>query len=80
MPARRRQRPADPHRDEVVLDAHQPGPGDRAVRGLVANAPSGVRRAQAIRVRDVNRPTPDELREAAATVEVVHRGWRPPEH
>lgn len=70
MPAHRR--------NHDVLDAHQPGPGERAVRGLVADGPSGVRRDQAMRVRDVNRPTAEELAEAEESVEVVHRGWRPP--
>ena len=51
---------------------------ERAARGLVGAGGSQIRRDQAMRVRDINRPGEDDLAEAEESVQVVHRNWRPP--
>lgn len=49
----------------------------RSARELIGSGPSQIERAQAMRVRDVNRPTDDELDEAETSVQIVHRNWKP---
>jgi hypothetical protein len=47
------------------------------LRDLVGGAPSQVGVDGALRARDVNRPTADDLAEAERDVVVVRRHWRP---
>ena len=51
---------------------------ERAARGLVGAGRSQIRRDQAMRVRDIDRPSDEDLDEAEAQVRVVHRNWQPP--
>jgi hypothetical protein len=51
---------------------------DRGLRELVANAPSQLGPVGAMRGRDVNRPTDDDLAEAERDVVIVRRHWTPP--
>ena len=50
---------------------------ERSARGLIAGGPSQIRRDQAMRARDVDRPSAADLAEAEQTLRVVHRNWRP---
>lgn len=52
---------------------------DRALRDLVGAGPSQLGVSKALRGRDVNRPTDDEVAEAERDVTVVRRHWRPPD-
>ncbi|WP_375478761.1 hypothetical protein [uncultured Jatrophihabitans sp.] len=47
------------------------------MRDLVGAGPSQLGVSGALRARDVNRPTDDDLAEAERTVHVVHRNWKP---
>jgi hypothetical protein len=53
------------------------GPRDRGLRDLVGAGPSQVGVSGALRARDVNRPTDDDLAEAERTVQIVRRHWKP---
>jgi hypothetical protein len=53
-------------------------PADRGLRDLVANTPSQLGPVGAMRGRDVNRPTDDDLAEAERDVAIVRRHWTPP--
>lgn len=50
---------------------------ERSARGLVGGGPSQVRRDQAMRVRDIDRPTAADLADAEASLRIVHRNWKP---
>ncbi|WP_153503190.1 hypothetical protein [Cumulibacter manganitolerans] len=50
---------------------------ERSARGLVGGGPSQISRAAAMRARDVDRPSAEDLEEAEKSVHVVHRHWRP---
>jgi hypothetical protein len=52
--------------------------GDRGLRELVGNTPSQLGPVGALRGRDVNRPTEEELAAAERDVVVVRRHWTPP--
>ncbi len=52
--------------------------GDRGLRELVGNTPSQLGPVGALRGRDVNRPTEDDLAAAERDVVVVRRHWTPP--
>jgi hypothetical protein len=51
---------------------------ERNLRELVGGGPSQVGVSRALRARDVNRPTDDELAEAERDVDIVRRHWQPP--
>src|SRR4051794_8475092 len=53
------------------------GPADRGLRDLVGAGHSQVGVGGALRARDVNRPTEDDLAEAEVEVEIVRRNWKP---
>lgn len=53
------------------------GSAERSLRDLVAGAPSQLGVDGALRARDVNRPTEDDLAEAERDVTIVRRNWRP---
>jgi hypothetical protein len=50
---------------------------DRGLRDLVGAGRSQVGVSGALRARDVNRPTPEDLAEAERDVVLVRRDWRP---
>jgi hypothetical protein len=51
---------------------------DRGLRELVGNTPTQLGPVGAMRGRDVNRPTEDDLAAAERDVVVVRRHWTPP--
>jgi hypothetical protein len=52
-------------------------PAERTLRDLVGNTPSQVGVEGALRARDVNRPTAEDLAAAERNVVIVRRNWRP---
>ena len=51
---------------------------ERALRDLVGAGPSQVGVSRAMRARDVDRPTEDDLAEAERELVVARRNWQPP--
>jgi hypothetical protein len=51
---------------------------ERGLRDLVGSGPSQLGVQGALRGRDVNRPTEQDLADAERDVEIVRRNWRPP--
>jgi hypothetical protein len=51
--------------------------GDGGMRDLVGAGHSQVSVGNALRARDLNRPTDEDLAEAEATVVIVRRHWQP---
>lgn len=70
-------RPVDGPRDSYDL-ADGSKENDHGVRALIGSGPSQIRRIAAMRARDINRPTDEEIEAAEADVEVVRRNWKPP--
>jgi len=52
--------------------------GERGLRDLVGAGRSQVGVSGALRARDVNRPTDDDLAEAERDLVIVRRHWKPP--
>jgi hypothetical protein len=82
-PHRRRQR-ADRHPqpdqepETTRTKPRRADPVERGLRDLVGGSPSQVGVGGALRARDVNRPSEDDLAEAERDVVIVRRGWKPP--
>jgi hypothetical protein len=57
--------------------APRPGAVDRGLRDLVGAGPSRVGVSGALRGRDVNRPTDDDIAEAERDLQIVRRNWKP---
>ncbi|MEO6886702.1 MAG: hypothetical protein ABI232_10525 [Jatrophihabitantaceae bacterium] len=78
--ARRRRRQVTPSRET----GKQPGSkqsrerGERGLHDLVGCGPSQVGVQGALRARDVNRPTDEDLAAAERDVVIVRRNWKPP--
>jgi hypothetical protein len=53
--------------------------GERGLRDLVGAGPSQLGVSGALRGRDVNRPTEEDLAEAEQSVVIVRRHWTPPD-
>jgi hypothetical protein len=53
------------------------GARDRGLRELVGAGPTQVSGDRALRARDLNRPTDEDLAAAEAEVVVVRRHWKP---
>ncbi len=68
-PAPKQRRPRRPARDA----------GDGGLHDLVGGGRSQLGVSGALRGRDVNRPTDDDLAEAERDVEIVRRHWTPPQ-
>ena len=51
---------------------------ERGLRGLIGAGPSQLGVSGALRGRDVNRPTEDDLAEAERDVVIIRRNWKPP--
>ena len=71
IPGRRR-RPAGEAPDRSSRDAG----GDRGLREIVGAGPSQLGVSGALRGRDVNRPTAEDLEAAERDVVIVRRHWR----
>ena len=56
----------------------RPDAGERALRDLVGNGSSQLGLSAALRARDVNRPTDDDLAAAERETVIVRRNWRAP--
>lgn len=52
--------------------------GDRALRDIVGGGSSQLGAGAALRARDVNRPTDEDLAEAERDTVIVRRHWKPP--
>jgi hypothetical protein len=59
--------------------AKDAGKSDRGLRDLVGAGPSQLGVSGALRGRDVNRPTDQDLADAERDVEIIRRHWTPPE-
>jgi len=57
--------------------APREGNAERGLRDLVGAGRSQVGVGGALRARDVNRPTAEDLAAAEAEVEIVRRNWKP---
>ena len=53
-------------------------PGDRALREIVGGGSSQLGVSAAMRARDVNRPTEEDLAEAERDTVIIRRHWKPP--
>jgi hypothetical protein len=52
--------------------------GDRGLRDLVGGGVSQLGLSGALRARDVNRPSADDLAAAERALVIVRRNWKPP--
>ncbi|HSY15228.1 MAG TPA: hypothetical protein VK816_04510 [Jatrophihabitantaceae bacterium] len=52
---------------------------DGGLRDLIGAGPSQLSRSKALRGRDVNQPTEDELADAEQALVIVRRDWRAPD-
>ena len=68
-PAPKQRRPRRPGRDS----------GEGGLQELVGGGRSQLGVSGALRGRDVNRPTDDDLAEAERDLEIVRRNWKPPQ-
>lgn len=77
-------RAATPEADDAAAEARPPNkrrrsdPSERGLRDLVGAGPSQLGPVRAMRARDANRPTADDLAEAEQDVVIVRRHWKPP--
>jgi len=71
IPGRRRQ-PAGENQERSARDTS----GDRGLREIVGAGPSQLGVSGALRGRDVNRPTAEDLAAAERDVVIVRRHWR----
>jgi hypothetical protein len=69
-------KPAPPRRRRPPSESGS----ERGLRDLVGAGRSQLGVSGALRGRDVNRPTEDDLAEAERDVVFVRRNWKPPEH
>jgi hypothetical protein len=53
-------------------------PSERGLRELVGAGPSQVGPVRAMRARDANRPSDEDLARAEEEVVIVRRNWKPP--
>jgi len=51
---------------------------ERGLRDIVGAGPSALSESAALRARELNRPTDEDLAEAERTVVIVRRNWKPP--
>jgi hypothetical protein len=63
-----------PHRRRGARDAS----AERGLRDIVGAGRSQLGVSGALRARDVNRPTAQDLAEAERDVDIVRRNWKPP--
>ncbi len=53
---------------------------ERGLRDLVGSGPSQLGVSGALRGRDVNRPTQQDIAEAERDLQIVRRNWQPSDH
>lgn len=53
-------------------------PSEHSLREIVGAGPSQLSLSAALRARDVNRPTDEDIAEAERDIVLVRRHWRPP--
>lgn len=53
-------------------------PSERGLRDLVGSGPSQLGPVRAMRARDLNRPTDEDLADADQNVVLARRHWKPP--
>jgi hypothetical protein len=70
--------PAPPPAGPPPAKRRRADPSERGLRDLVGGGPSQLGPIRAMRARDANRPTEDDLAEAAEQVVIVRRHWKPP--
>jgi len=70
-------RAGKPRQRDQTRRAPRDGGTDRGLRDLVGAGRSQVGVGGALRARDVNRPTDEDLAAAEAEVEIVRRNWKP---
>jgi hypothetical protein len=72
--------PAEPKGDEPPHPRHSRSDSgtERGLRDLIGSGKSQLGVQGALRARDVNRPSGDDLAEAERTVTLVRRHWTPP--
>lgn len=81
--------PAEPAQPSEPLEAGTPAakravkrpradPAERGLRELVGAGPSQLGPVRAMRARDANRPTEEDLAEAERNLTIVRRNWKPP--
>jgi hypothetical protein len=75
---RRTRAPRDARRDPPSEETTPPPRAERGLRSLVGAGPSQLGVSGALRGRDVNRPTDEDLAEAERDVVIVRRNWKPP--
>ena len=51
---------------------------ERGLRDIVGAGPSALSESAALRARELNRPTDEDIAEAERTVVLVRRNWKPP--
>ena len=65
--------------EEPVKKARPPRDNtERGLRDIVGAGPSALSESAALRARELNRPTDEDLAEAERTVVIVRRNWKPP--
>lgn len=75
---RRERKPDAPKADRRRVNQSARDSGERGLRDLVGAGHSQLGVSGALRGRDVNRPTEDDLAEAEREVQIVRRNWSPP--
>lgn len=75
---------ATPDPDDAAAEPRPPGkrrrndPAERGLRDLVGAGPSQLGPVRAMRARDANRPTDEDLAQAEQDLVIVRRHWKPP--
>jgi hypothetical protein len=64
--------------EKPPIKRRRPDPTERGLRDLVGAGPSQLGPVRAMRARDVNRPTAEDLAEADQDTAIVRRHWKPP--
>jgi hypothetical protein len=75
---RRTRAPRNPRRDLPSEETTTTPRAERGLRSLVGAGPSQLGVSGALRGRDVNRPTEEDLAAAERDVVIVRRNWKPP--
>jgi hypothetical protein len=69
--------PAEPVERAAPPRRRRPQPAERGLRDLVGAGHSQLGVSGALRARDVNRPTDEDLATAEQELVIVRRNWRP---
>jgi hypothetical protein len=69
---------ASPSEAKPPIKRRRSDPTERGLRDLVGAGPSQLGPVRAMRARDANRPTAEDLAEAEQDTAIVRRHWKPP--